>query len=62
MKPSLALGAAFAGALALACAPIEGPVTVEALVSDPDAEGGARLDDVELQTVEDLRTGRAWPH
>ena len=27
-------------------------------MSDPDVEGGARLDDVELQTVEDLRTGQ----
>lgn len=46
-------------ALALAsCAPIEGPVLVEALVADADAEGGARLDDVELVTVTDLRAGR----
>ncbi|MBI1947339.1 MAG: hypothetical protein HYS27_16715 [Deltaproteobacteria bacterium] len=45
-------------ALCGACAPIEGPVTVEALVSDPDAEGGARLDDVVLTTVTDLRAGQ----
>lgn len=44
-------------ALGVACAPVGGPVTVEALVSDPDAEGGARLDDVVLDTVTDLRTG-----
>lgn len=48
------------GALAAlaACAPIEGPVTVEALVSDADAEGGVSLKDVDLETVTDLRAGR----
>lgn len=39
------------------CGPIAGPVLVEALVADPDAENGVRLDDVQLATVIDLRTG-----
>ena len=56
---TLVIAALFVAALfAAACAPVEGPLTVEALVSDPDAEGGAHLDDVELRTVTDLRTGR----
>ena len=42
----------------MACAPIEGPLTVEALVSDADAEGGVSLEDIELATVTDLRAGR----
>lgn len=40
-----------------ACAPIGGPVTVEALVPDPDARGGVRLDDVVLESVVDLQRG-----
>lgn len=39
------------------CAPIAGPVLVEALVADPEAENGVRLDDVQIETVIDLRTG-----
>lgn len=39
------------------CAPIAGPVLVEALVADPEAENGVRLDDVQIETVIDLNTG-----
>ena len=40
------------------CAPIGGPVIVEALVPDPGERGGARLDDVTLNSVTDLGAGR----
>ncbi len=43
---------------AIACAPVEGPVVVEALVPDADAEGGVALADVTLERILDLRTGR----
>jgi hypothetical protein len=43
--------------LASACAPIAGPVLVEAIVADPGDEQGVRLDDVELDSVTDLRAG-----
>lgn len=58
VKPALLVATIIATGLACACGPIAGPVTVEALVADQSAEGGARLDDVELETVENLRTGR----
>ena len=51
---SLALAAAVG-----ACAPIPGPVVVEAVVPDLEAEGFVTLADVTLQTVVDLNTGRA---
>ncbi|MDP2344729.1 MAG: hypothetical protein Q8O67_27515 [Deltaproteobacteria bacterium] len=41
-----------------ACAPIGGPVVVEALVPDPEARGGSRLDDVTLESVTDLGAGK----
>jgi len=40
------------------CAPVAGPVVVEALVPDLDADGFVALDDVTLQTVVDLNAGR----
>jgi hypothetical protein len=40
-----------------ACAPVSGPVTVEALVHDPSDADGTRLGDVVLETVTDLSTG-----
>ncbi len=43
---------------AAACAPIEGPVVVEALIPDEGAEGGVALGDVTLERIIDLRTGR----
>lgn len=46
-----------ASAMGAACTPIAGPVVVEALVGDPEAENGVRLDDVQIETVVDLRTG-----
>lgn len=49
---------AVAMAVCGACGPTSGPVTVEALVFDPSADDGVRLDDVTLDTVEDLSTGR----
>ena len=45
-------------ACAAACAPIPGPVVVEAVVPDLDSDGFVTLDDVTLQTVVDLNTGR----
>ncbi len=54
VRSTLIIGAALLSVGA--CAPIEGPVTVEALVGD--GAGGATFGDVELVTVEDLRTGR----
>lgn len=39
------------------CAPIGGPVIVEALVPDPDARGGVVLGDVVLESVIDLQRG-----
>ncbi len=39
------------------CAPVGGPVVVEALVPDADARGGVRLDDVVLESVTDLQRG-----
>jgi hypothetical protein len=41
----------------VACAPIAGPVTVEALVPDPDEAGGVAFADVELATITDLARG-----
>lgn len=47
--------------LAVGCAPIAGPVTVEAVVHDKEAEGGVALADVVLETVTDLSSGAgAW--
>lgn len=40
-----------------ACAPVTGPVVVEALVPDGAARGGVRLDDVTLNSVTDLVAG-----
>jgi hypothetical protein len=45
-------------AFGLGCAPVAGPVVVEALVPDPAARGGSRLDDVTLETVTDLGAGK----
>lgn len=50
--------AALALAFCAACAPIEGPVVVEAVVPDRDADGFSALGDVQLDTVLDLRAGR----
>lgn len=41
-----------------ACAPIDGPIFVEALVPDADERGGVRLDDVVLDSVTDLQRGQ----
>ncbi len=41
-----------------ACAPIAGPVTVEALTDDPAAPNGVRLTDVVLTSVTDLARGK----
>jgi hypothetical protein len=43
----------------VACAPIDGPVVVEAVVPDRDADGFVALADVQLDTVVDLSRGRA---
>jgi hypothetical protein len=51
--------ATIALALCAACAPIGGPVVVEAVVPDRDVDGFASLGDVRLDTVVDLNTGRA---
>ncbi len=45
-------------ALVSACAPIAGPVVVEALVPDASARGGTKLDDVTLTSVTDLAAGK----
>ena len=41
-----------------ACDPLGGPMVVEALVPDDSARGGVSLQDVTLERVVDLRTGR----
>ncbi len=58
--PALAVVAVLVPVLAVGwvgCAP-SGPVVVEALVADPSADDGVRLDDVELTTLLDINTGR----
>lgn len=52
-----ALSAALGLVLAVACAPIRGPVDVEALVPDEGAPDGFRLGTVTLETVTDLSRG-----
>lgn len=46
------------GVVCAACAPIEGPVVVEALVPAEDGGGTVVIDDVTLERIVDLRTGR----
>jgi hypothetical protein len=46
-------------ALCIGCAPISGPVVVEAVVPDREVDGFASLGDVQLNTVIDLHTGMA---
>lgn len=44
--------------VAAGCAPVGGPVVVEALVPDVEARGGVALGDVELDSVIDLQRGQ----
>jgi hypothetical protein len=44
--------------VAAGCAPVAGPVVVEALVPNDEARGGVAFGDVELVTVTDLQRGR----
>jgi hypothetical protein len=58
LKGLFPLVAASVATFAIGCAPIAGPVVVEAVVPVPGDAGGVGIGDVTLERILDLRTGR----